>query len=113
MPGRRACAPRGWSRIPHLLRLAPEGWQRDHAPLPAAHIGQQHDDGCVSVQQSRGAWARLIKKLYEVDPLLDPRCAQPMRVLAVITDPPQVLKILRHLIKTAKPPPGLDPAALN
>jgi hypothetical protein len=36
-----------------------------------------------------------------------------MRVLAVITDPPQVLKILRHLIKIAKPPPGLHPAALN
>ena len=102
-----------WSRMPSLLRLAAEGWQRDHAPRPAAHIGQQHDDGCVSAQQSRGAWARLIKKLYEVDPLTCPRCAQPMRVLAVITDPPQVLKILRHLIKIAKPPPGLDPAALN
>ena len=102
-----------WWRIPSLLRLAPEGWQRDHAPRPAAHSGQQHDEGCVSAQQSRGAWARLIKKLYEVDPLTCPRCAQPMRVLAVITDPPQVLKVLRHLIKIAKPPPGLDPASLN
>jgi hypothetical protein len=104
-----------WSRIPYLLRLAPEGWQHDHAPLPAVHIGapQQPDDGRASVQQSRAAWARLIKKLYEVDPLTCPRCGQPMKVLAVITDPPQVMKILRHLLKIAKPPPGLDPAALN
>jgi hypothetical protein len=36
-----------------------------------------------------------------------------MRVLAVITDPPQVLKILHHLVKIAKPPPCLDPASLN
>jgi hypothetical protein len=36
-----------------------------------------------------------------------------MKVLAVITDAQQVLKILRHLVKIDKPPPGLDPASLN
>jgi hypothetical protein len=44
-----------------------------------------------------------------------------MKVIAVITDPAQVLKILRHLIKTWEPPPreratappGLNPASLN
>jgi hypothetical protein len=36
-----------------------------------------------------------------------------MKVIAVITDPAQLLKILRHLIKTGRPPPGLDPASLN
>jgi hypothetical protein len=36
-----------------------------------------------------------------------------MRVLAVITDPPQVLRILHHLIKTGAAPPGLDPASLS
>ena len=46
-------------------------------------------------------------------PLTCPRCHNPMKVIAVITDPAQVLKILRHLIKTGKPPPGLDPASLN
>jgi hypothetical protein len=49
-----------------------------------------------------------------------------MRILAVITDPAEVKKILRHLIKIGRPPrgrqpfrqkrrepPGLDPASLN
>jgi hypothetical protein len=36
-----------------------------------------------------------------------------MRVLAIITESPQVLKILRHLLKIAKPPLGLDTAWLN
>jgi hypothetical protein len=48
-----------------------------------------------------------------------------MRVVAVITDPTQVLRVLRHLIRTGKlsddgsakrcesPPPDLDPASLN
>jgi hypothetical protein len=67
----------------------------------------------VSAKQSRAAWARLIKKVYEADPLPCPRCHNPMKVIAFITDPAQLLKILRHLINTGKPPPGLDPASLN
>jgi len=54
----------------------------------------------VSAKESRSAWARLLAKVYEVDPLRCTRCGSSMRVLAVITDPPQVLRILRHLIKT-------------
>jgi hypothetical protein len=67
----------------------------------------------VSARQSRAAWARLIKKVYDADPLCCPRCRSPMKIIAVITDPAQVLKILRHLVKTGKPPPGLDPASLD
>ncbi len=37
----------------------------------------------------------------------------PMRILAIITDPEEVNKILRHLVKTGKPPPGLDASFLN
>jgi hypothetical protein len=36
-----------------------------------------------------------------------------MKIIAVITDPAQVLRILRHLVKTGKLPPGLDPASLD
>ena len=67
----------------------------------------------MSARQSRAAWARLIKKVYEADPLICPRCHKPMKIIAVITDPAQVLKIRRHLIKTGKLPPGLDLAFLN
>jgi hypothetical protein len=105
-----------WSHTPYLLRLAPEGWRHDHPPQPTLRIGppDEHQGDCsVAARQSRSAWARLIKKVYEVDPLTCSRCGQPMKVLAVITDPPQVLKILRHLVKIAKPPPGLDPVSLN
>ena len=36
-----------------------------------------------------------------------------MKVLAVVTDPPQVDRILRHLAKIGRPPPGLDLSALQ
>ncbi len=105
-----------WCRCPHFLRLAPEGWKRDHPPQPSLRIGppdQPQPELSVSVKQSRAAWARLIKKVYEADPLTCSRCHKPMKVIAVITDSAQVLKILRHLLKIGKPPPGLDPGSLN
>jgi len=67
----------------------------------------------VSARESRTAWARLLAKVYEVDALRCTRCGSQMRVLAVITDPPQILRILRHLIKTGAAPPSLDAASLN
>ena len=33
-----------------------------------------------------------------------------MKVLAVITDPPQLRRVLLHLIKTGLAPPGLEAA---
>jgi hypothetical protein len=45
----------------------------------------------------RRSWARLIRKVYEVDPLLCPRCGGTMRVIAVIEQPAVVRQILDHL----------------
>ena len=67
----------------------------------------------VSHAACRSAWARLIAKVYETDPLLCPRCGSEMRLIAVITDPAEVGKILRHLLKIGRAPPGLDPSVLN
>jgi hypothetical protein len=46
-------------------------------------------------------------------PLVCPRCGSEMKIIALITDPAQVGKILRHLLKIGRAPPGLDQAALN
>jgi hypothetical protein len=36
-----------------------------------------------------------------------------MQIIAVITDPAQLRRILRYLVDAGKPPPGLDPACLD
>jgi hypothetical protein len=36
-----------------------------------------------------------------------------MRILAVTSEPGEVRKILRHLVKIGRSPPGFDPASLN
>lgn len=98
------------------MRRAPEGWKQDHLSQPPVLIGptdEQHPELSVSAKQSRAVWARLIAKVYEADPLVCGRCGSPFRLLAVITEPQQVRKILLHLIKTGKAPPGLVAASLN
>ena len=54
------------------------------------------------------SWARLIKKVYEADPLVCPRCSGPLTIVSLIGDGPVIEKILRHLKlwdRPERPPP--------
>ena len=64
---------------------------------------------------ANAAWARLIRKVYEVDPLECPKCKGPMRVIALIEDAGVIRRILEHLglwapLPTERSPP-VDPAS--
>jgi hypothetical protein len=54
-------------------------------------------------------WARLIARVYQVDPLVCTRCGQRMSLIAFVTDQMAIGKILEHLglssPQAAKPPP--------
>ena len=43
------------------------------------------------------SWARLIARVYQVDPLVCVRCGQRMRLIAFVTDQMAIGKILEHL----------------
>jgi len=82
-------------RSPFLLRLA----EKEVQPIP-----------------SKG-WAEMIRKVYEVDPMLCPKCGGMMKVVAFITDYQAVDRIIAHLKLTfvaEKPPPSpvFKPVAL-
>ncbi len=53
----------------------------------------------------RRSWARLLRRILEVDPLLCSRCGVAMRIVAVITDPAVLDRILGHLAEHG----GRDP----
>jgi hypothetical protein len=53
--------------------------------------------GEVTPSTAKRAWARLIKQVYEVDPLVCPRCAGAMRIISFIEQPEVIAKILTHL----------------
>lgn len=49
-------------------------------------------------------WALLLARIYEVFPLVCPRCRAEMRIIAFITDAPTVRDILDHLGEPTTPP---------
>jgi hypothetical protein len=75
-------------------------------PRPAARrIDHPGDGDDAFTAARRRSWARLLQKIFEVDPMTCPRCLVPMTVVSVITDPKVVDQILAHLRRTK----GRDP----
>ncbi len=68
------------------------------------------EDGEVCVQgvdpepasASQANWARLLRQVFEVDPLACPRCGSETLIVSVITTPAVIDAILRHMGKTGK-----------
>ena len=66
-----------------------------------------------SLRAARYRWVELLRRIYEVDPLACPRCAAPMRIVAVITDPAVITRILAHrarVLERARPSRDPPPA---
>jgi hypothetical protein len=65
------------------------------------------------MSSSKSNWARLIRKIYEVDPLTFPKCSEKMKVISVIEDQDVTKKILKHLglweVKPRPPPKTTGP----
>jgi hypothetical protein len=59
---------------------------------PAGSGGEESEFG----RETRRTWARLLRKIFEVDPLLC-SCGARLRIISVITQPRIVDRILRHL----------------
>ena len=110
---------------------APEGWKRSHPDSVISdgdeRISFPEDEVEVGVLAYKQAWARLLAKVYEIDPLICPKCGGEMKVIAVVENPDEIIRILRHpgcraeqeaklptrLVKIGRSPPGLDLAQLN
>jgi hypothetical protein len=56
-------------------------------------------------RQAAYAWVRLLARIYEVLPLVCPRCGGEMRLIAFITQAAAIGSILTHLGEAIRPPP--------
>jgi hypothetical protein len=81
--------------------------------LSPAKQNQDEQIPCIlesdeSSKERRKNWARLIQKIYEVDPLTCPKCSGKMKVISVIEEQDVIKKILKHLglweVKPRPPP---------
>ena len=70
-------------------------------PLTPGHSREQEDDGLTGVQRRarRREWARLIKRIYEIDPLKCSSCGGSMRIISVMLERKVITKILGHLAR--------------
>ncbi|MSR75748.1 MAG: hypothetical protein EXS14_09810 [Planctomycetes bacterium] len=65
------------------------------APSPCKAPLEDADDAFT--KSTKRNWARLLRKILEVDPMLCLRCGVEMKIIAVITDPPVIGRILAHV----------------
>jgi hypothetical protein len=92
-------------RYEHLVRYA--GWysnraRGERAKKTCLQAGVAPPSVCEApatefASRAKAAWARLIRKVYEADPLQCPQCKGPMRVIAFIENPGVIQRILEHL----------------
>ena len=53
-----------------------------------------------ALRKAKRRWAELLRRIMEVDPLRCPRCSEEMRIVAFITEPKVIDRILDHLRRT-------------
>ena len=102
-----------WIEHTEIIRHAPAGWKEAHRE-EAIHeeiIGEEESE--VSDRASRRAWTRLLARVYEIDPLVCPKCGSEMRIIAIIQDVSEIRNILKHLRKIGRAPPGVDYDSLD
>jgi hypothetical protein len=61
----------------------------------------------------RHRWAELIRRIYEVGPFVCPRCGGQMRIVAFVTEPKAIHRILAHLAgkgADGRSPPDTSPS---
>ena len=76
---------------------------------PALQVGSRRRDEALPLREVRRRWAELLRRIYEVDPLLCAACGGAMRILAFITEGAVINQILTQLRRTrgaARGPPS-------
>ena len=68
-----------------------------------AAVPEAEEETPVS-QAARYVWAMLIARIYEVFPLLCPKCGGTMKIIAFIDDGKAIREILAHLDEPVAPP---------
>ena len=93
---------------PHLIRfqgvLAPNAGLRaaimpGSAQKPSEHAGEH------AHASARMGWARLLKRVFDIDLEHCPECGGKLKIIAAIEEPALIERILTHLGLSAQPPP--------
>jgi hypothetical protein len=95
----------------HLIRfhgvLAPHAKLRSQIiPAPAENApGQPADHAHAHGAPARMSWARLLKRVFDIDIEHCPNCGGALKIIAAIEEPPLIVRILAHLGLPTRAPP--------
>ena len=96
----------GWYANAARGKRRREAEQGNAAGLEARSREEPED---AFARRARLSWAKLIRKVYEVDPLRCAHCGSEMRILSFLLDPPVLRRILdplaQHRGAEARDPP--------
>ena len=93
----------------HLIRF--HGVLAPHAKLRAAIVPvPAQTANAADCEHAHGAparmsWARLLKRVFDIDIEHCPRCGGKLKIIAAIEEPAVIERILTHLGLSAQPPP--------
>jgi hypothetical protein len=105
------------SSISAAISTAAETVGAEAAGDDKAGIGESREIDITKIQRgSRLPWALLLKRVFMTDALTCPKCQGRMKILAAITKPEAIRKILEHLgipseaprRTSARPPPQAE-----
>jgi len=101
--------PRPWECLIRYYGAASSTWRRAPPPQPLVEEGGAPAPPVTARPNRRsGSWARMLKRVYGIDPLVCPKCSSKMSVIATINDGEVIERILRHLDRWD--PPSRSPA---
>jgi hypothetical protein len=99
----------------HLIRfhgvLAPNAKMRamvvPQGPAEGAEAAQpaECEPNCAHRRPVRMSWARLLKRVFEIDLEHCPNCGGELKIIAAILEAPVIERILTHLGLQARAPP--------
>ena len=91
---------------PLWQRPGSDAAERDPRAITEAHR-RRLDGGRLLAATPRLDWGRLLERTYQIDVFVCPRCHGPTRVIAAITEPAVIRKILDHVREPpARAPPS-------
>jgi Putative transposase len=87
--------------------LAPNAKLRSKiVPAPAQRATESSsEDAQAQGAPARMSWARLLKRVFDIDIEHCPNCGGSLKIIAAIEDPPVIDKILSHLGLPTRAPP--------
>ena len=88
------------------MLVVPQGPPKVEEVPGVAASGVQCEAETAQVRPGRISWARLLKRVFDIDMQHCPNCgAGELRIIAAILERPVIQKILAHLGLDPQPPP--------